>query len=165
MKAIIFLLFLSQIAYGQKIVCADTLSPKMRNEYIQMGYTVLDSCNNFGCGLLFSTGTKHWITLNPELFDSGYASITPYPHTAYSIRQPKTVHVVDTVLFDFVIIAGSDGILRKERQVTPIKEYDKITGYDIYFTSKNIKYRRLNGELLDVVLLKQANYDYIISGN
>lgn len=65
-----------------------------------------------------------------------------------------TAHRSDTLQTEWVVIAGSDGVLRKERQVIVIKEYDHVTN-GFWQICENVKYRRLDGELIDVVLIKE----------
>jgi hypothetical protein len=72
---------------------------------------------------------------------------------------------IDTLEMEWIIIAGPDGILRKERHITILKEYGKVSDIFGTYNPTYLKYSRLNGEILDVVFLKEANYDYIISGN
>jgi len=166
MKTILFLL-ICQIAIGQT-VCRDTLSPKMEKEYIEKGYTVidecgwirldginfkrlsLDSCKNVGGGVL-------------PLYSMFYKA-TEYPATT-PIYKVTIENRIDTLEADWIIVAGADGVLRKERHITILKEYGRISDKFGVYNPNNVKYKRLDGELLDVVLLKLADFEYIMSGN
>ncbi len=72
----------------------------------------------------------------------------------YALRTPETIHRSDTISVEWVVIAGSDGVLRKERQVIVIKEYDRVTNI-FWHIDENLRYKRLDGELIDVILIKE----------
>jgi len=78
-----------------------------------------------------------------------------YPTTP--IYKVVTENRIDTLETEWIIIAGADGLLRKERHVTILKEYGKISDQFGTYNPTYVKDRRLNGELLDIVLLKKAN--------